>query len=199
MLSSGPWRIHSDILLQKHVCALDSCERNHGHCSMSSICQSVCRSLTLLSAPQSELLKARDSSPRPDTLATTPAKGMWKHAKLMTQLRPDHPASLQALQMCRRATVEEAKISAMDTHQPITISAEDQTISAQDQKQDSVMMKKGYRNAMQTCKDPALAMQHLLYCMMRVLLVQIPAAEHTKFAHNDQVRWPSVEWHHDAL
>lgn len=152
---------------------------------MSSICQSVCHSLTLLSALQSELLKARDSSPQPDTLATTPAKGMWKHAKLMTQLRPDHPASLQALQMCRRATVEEAKISAMDTHQPITISAEDQTNSASDREKDEEIMARGYQAAMQSYHDPALAMQHLLYCMMRTLLVQIPAAEHIRSAHID--------------
>ena len=121
--------------------------------------------LTFLSSMQSELLEAQDSRKRQTETVKTPATGMWKHAKLMSKSRPHHPASLQAMQMCRRATHEEARIAAIKNRQPIP------TMSAKDLKQDSVIMEKGYRHAMQTCKDLALAMQHLLYCMMRQLLV----------------------------
>lgn len=129
--------------------------------------------LTFLSSMQSELLEAQDSRKRQTDTVLTPATGMWKHARLMAKSRPHYPASLQGMQMCRRAMHEEARIAAIKTPQPIP------PMSAKDLTQDSVMMKKGYRNAMQTCKDPALAMQHLLYCMMRQLLVNNTAVQLT--------------------
>lgn len=48
-------------------------------------------------------------------------------------------------------------------------------LTADEMRDDRTLQWRGFQAAMLMYKDPALAMQHLLYCMMRELLVRILA------------------------
>lgn len=95
-----------------------------------------------------------------------PFHAMWKHAHQMSMQQPDHPASLQALHMCRQMLYAGA---ANRRRQPARIAP-----SVQELAQDRSMLKDGVAAAICKYKDPATAMQHLLYCLMREIMVRTP-------------------------
>lgn len=119
---------------------------------------------------QGTLLEARRTSSDYDTQPArepqNPYQALWKHARLMHNARSDHPASLQAAQLCRRLLYETENMQALKERRPPK-----HTPTDLEQKLDADIMMKGYTAALNTYKDPATAMQHLLYCMMQELRV----------------------------
>lgn len=119
---------------------------------------------------QEALLEAREKAASnaglPNRKPATACQGMWKHAYLMALEQPDHPSSLQAIHMCRRMLYEEDRLAAQRDHHKPYLTPSDRELA-----QDSAMMSDGFQGAMLKYRDPATAMQHLLYCMMQELVV----------------------------